>query len=76
MVDCECLQGCPFFNDKMADKPALAEIYKKQYCLGDSTNCARHHVFLALGKPKVPADLYPNQMKRAERIVANQPREA
>ena len=41
MEDCECLAGCPFFHDKMESKPAMAELYKKEYCKGDSTECAR-----------------------------------
>jgi hypothetical protein len=74
MVECECLAGCPFFNDKMAGSPATAEIYKKRYCLGDNTQCARHTIFKALGKPKVPTDLYPNQLERVKRILASTPK--
>jgi hypothetical protein len=29
MADCECLPGCLFFNDKMADSTGLGKIYKK-----------------------------------------------
>ena len=70
MAQCECLGGCPFFNDKMANMPVAAELYRKKYCLGDPTECARHIVFKALGKPNVPVDLYPNQQDRARRLVA------
>ena len=69
MADCESLATCPFFQDKMADKPATAEMYKQQYCRGDNTNCARCMVFLELGKEKVPPDLFPNQIERAEEIL-------
>lgn len=70
MADCECLSGCPFFNDRMASAPATANLFKKTYCQGDNTNCARHVVFKALGKPNVPGDLFPNQLDRAKNIVS------
>ena len=50
MSDCECLATCPFFNDKMAEMPAMAEMYKRNYCRGDSCTCARHMVFRG-GRP-------------------------
>jgi hypothetical protein len=68
--DCECLAGCPFFNDKMADMPGTAEQLKQHYCKGDSSRCARHMVFERLGKPAVPPDLYPDMVERAEQILA------
>jgi hypothetical protein len=70
MADCECLPGCPFFNDKMENKPAMAELYKKQFCRGDSSDCARHRVFKALGKGKVPANLFPSQIEKVAAIIA------
>ena len=70
MADCECLEGCPFFNDMMTGKPATAEMYKKKFCVGDSSECARYMVFKAVGKESVPADLYPNQKDRANNIIS------
>lgn len=72
MPDCECLSKCPFFNDKMADMPSTAGIYKKRYCQGDFGQCARYRVFRALGREAVPADLFPNQGKRADQILQAQ----
>ena len=69
MADCECLAGCPFFNDKMANMPALVTIYKERYCRGSKQECARYMVFMELGKPRVPTDLFPNQQERASRII-------
>ena len=69
MADCECLGGCLFFNDKMADMPATANLYKTQFCKGDNTGCARHQVFRTLGKEAVPTDLYPNDTGRAKQII-------
>jgi hypothetical protein len=70
MADCECLPKCPFFNDRMADMPALAGMMKKKYCLNDNDTCARHIVFAALGSENVPDDLFPSQIDRARKIVA------
>jgi hypothetical protein len=71
MSECEFLPACPFFNDKMKDLPGLTQIYKKKYCLGDEkNNCARLIVRNTLGKEKVPTDLYPNQIEKANMLIA------
>lgn len=65
MSDCVCLPNCPFFHDKMAEMPSMADIYKTRYCQGDNSECARYAVYKALGPGNVPSDLYPNQMAQA-----------
>ncbi len=70
MADCECLPRCPFFNDKMADKPGTASMYKRKFCQGDNSNCARHMIFRTLGGSQVPPNLYPNQVDKAEMLLA------
>lgn len=70
MAECECLKGCPFFNDRMSNMPSLANVYKKQFCLSDFNACARHMIFLALGKEKVPLDLFPNEVEKAKKIIS------
>jgi hypothetical protein len=70
MAECECLPKCLFFNDKMADMPAMAESMKKRFCLGDSTHCARHMVLVAKGRENVPVDLFPNNEIRATAIIS------
>lgn len=70
MADCPSVVSCPFFNDRMSNKPALAEILKQRYCKGDNKQCARFVVFRAVGKGNVPADLYPNQSNRVAEIIA------
>jgi hypothetical protein len=69
MADCECLEGCPFFNDRMAHKPATSEMFKKAYCRGSNIQCARYIVFSTLGKEAVPIDLFPNQIDRAYDVI-------
>jgi hypothetical protein len=70
MADCANLEKCPFFNDRMGNLPATAEIFKKKFCRSDFESCARLMVSRKLGKEKVPADLLPNQADRAQAIIA------
>jgi len=69
MKECECLPICPFFNEKMKDMPTTTSVYKKRYCLGDNSKCARYMIFKALGKEKVPPDLFPNQIEIARKLL-------
>lgn len=74
MADCECIPKCPFFHDKMASLPGMAALMKKRFCQGDNKNCARWVVRSALGPTAVPADLFPNQLDRAQGIIAGKAR--
>jgi hypothetical protein len=68
-TDCELIQGCIFFNNKMQNMPATAELLKKRYCKGAFSTCARHMVFKAMGRPRVPPDLFPQQTEIAEDLI-------
>ena len=68
MDECEKLKKCPFFNDRMANMPATATLFKQRYCQGDNTDCARYMLVQA-GQP-MPADLFPNMVERAQEIIA------
>jgi hypothetical protein len=70
MADCELLESCIFFNDRMKNMPGTANILKTQYCRSDNSSCARYLVFRTLGRSKVPADLFPQQKEKADRIIA------
>jgi len=71
MADCVCLERCPFFNDRMANMPAVADMMKEKYCKGDSSSCARFMVFKAKGKDFVPADMYPRDVAKAKELMAS-----
>ena len=67
---CEKTAGCPFYNNKMMVKsPSILSNYKKKYCEGDKNKCARYKVFIFLGANKVPNNLYPNMVDRANEII-------
>jgi hypothetical protein len=71
MAGCECLAQCPFFNDRMKERPAMAQLYKNRFCLGgENEKCARYMIRKALGKENVPADMFPNQTERAAQIIS------
>jgi len=48
----------------------LGRLYKRRYCEGEKTECARYLVYKELGRESVPVDLYPNMHDRAEKIVS------
>lgn len=70
MPDCEKIAGCPFFNDRLTDMPAIAAMLKEQYCQGDFANCARHMVCTTIDASAVPATLFPNMLDEAKKIIA------
>ena len=70
MADCPLLSKCIFFNDKMANMPSVAEKIKERMCQGDNANCARFMVFSALGRERVPSDLFPRNVDRAKELIA------
>ena len=69
MAECELIQKCPFFHDKMANMPGTADLFKNFYCRSDNRGCARHMIVRTVGKQHVPIDLFPNQVDRAEAII-------
>jgi hypothetical protein len=69
MTDCPALPRCPFFNDTMADMPAVANLIKRRLCQGDAAGCARYRVLQALGREAVPPDLFPDQTDRAQKLL-------
>jgi len=66
-MECEKLPKCPFFNNQLADMPAVIGLLKQTYCLGDKTDCARYLV--AGAGIQVPPDLFPNDLARAQRLM-------
>jgi hypothetical protein len=69
-MHCEKLDKCPFFMGKMQQMPAMAELMKKEYCLGDKRQCARYNISKA--GLVVPGDLYPNDFDRASKVLSSQ----
>jgi hypothetical protein len=72
MANCELLLACPFYNEKLKALPGLAEGLKKLYCFVEKPVCARYMIAKALGREKVPLDLFPNEIEKAENIIARE----
>lgn len=70
-LSCEFLKGCPFYNDKMDIESAIGSLYKRRYCEGDKSKCARYMVVTQKGAEHVPADLFPNMIDRANEILGS-----
>ncbi len=66
---CEKLEKCPFYQGKMNAESGLGSIYKKKYCEGDKTTCARYMVSTQVGPEFVDNHLYPNMIDRAKSII-------
>lgn len=70
MAACEKLAKCPFYNDKMDINKGVGAMYKKKYCEGDKTLCARYIVATQLGAEYVTNSLYPNMNDAANKLLA------
>ena len=69
MATCEKLSKCPFYQGKMSMDSGLGAMYKKKYCEGDKTMCARYMVATTLGPEFVNESLYPNMHDKAKEII-------
>lgn len=66
---CELLDTCPFFQEKMEGMPKAELSLRKRFCLKDNTHCARYIVAKGAGRDAIPCDLYPSERKRAKEIL-------
>ena len=70
MATCEKLEKCPFYQGKMDINSGLGSMYRKKYCEGDKTICARYMVATQAGPEHVTNNLYPNMIDAANKILA------
>lgn len=70
MAKCEFIETCPFFHDKLGNKPVEVDDMKQKFCQSNNLNCARYMVVNSLGKDKMPDDLYPDEKNRAYMHIA------
>lgn len=70
MATCEKLEKCPFYQGKMDINSGLGSMYRKKYCEGDKTICARYIVSTQAGPEYVTNNLYPNMNDAANKILA------
>ena len=70
MAMCEKFEKCPFYQGKMDCEKGIGALYRKNYCEGDKTKCARYIVSTQCGPEFVTSSLYPNMIKKAQEILA------
>jgi hypothetical protein len=71
MTQCPAIERCEFLDDKGARIPGAVNVLKKRYCFGGRA-CARRMVLSDLGPERVPRDLHPHELDRANRLLAEQ----
>jgi hypothetical protein len=71
MEHCEYLSTCPFFAETLPEMPSMAQFLKSVYCLHEPEKCARLMVRQAVGKGKVPLDLFPDEAEKAIKIISD-----
>lgn len=71
MIECQIAKSCPFYKKSAnSQQAAVSQWLKSQYCRGNFAMCARHTIHEAMGLEYVPADLFPNEVMRANQIVS------
>jgi hypothetical protein len=68
-MQCEKLEGCLFYLEKMPIESSLGKLFVKTYCEGDKSLCARYRVSTTVGKEYVTSSLYPNMNELADQII-------
>jgi hypothetical protein len=66
MAECPLMEGCKFYNGQL---PQTTELLKNAVCRGKHESCARYIVASASGRQRVPVDLYPSDLARANDII-------
>lgn len=69
MATCEKLSKCPFYQGKININSGLGAMYKKKYCEGDKTICARYIISTKLGPEFVNNNIYPNMIDVANNLL-------
>lgn len=72
MPSCPRLTQCLFFNNRLKNMPAIADMTKAEYCRsGQHERCARFQVSTTLGLTRVPDNLFPDQVDRVATLLKN-----
>ena len=69
MSICELLSRCKFMKEGFDGDHKTRDRYKRSYCRGDNTHCARYMVYISCGSGAVPGDLQPYQSEKARIII-------
>lgn len=70
MPRCTWTDACVFFNDEVGYSIDLQAHMRMEYCLGDSTNCARLRALEIVRAEQIPNDLLPTEHDRLAQLSA------
>lgn len=70
MATCEKLAKCPFYQGQMKMDSGIGAMYKKKYCEGDKTICARYMIATTVGPEFVTTSIFPNMTDQAKKIIS------
>ena len=54
----------------MKMESGIGAMYKKKYCEGDKSTCARYMIATTVGPEFVTTSIYPNMTDQAKKIIA------
>ena len=69
MTDCPYQPECRLHAELPAISPHLLEQYCKIFCSEEFHTCALHKISDCFGPDKVPLDLLPSELKRADKLI-------
>ncbi|MDD7417460.1 MAG: hypothetical protein SPI86_09800 [Treponemataceae bacterium] len=71
MTTCSRLEKCPFYRNQLIIDMGVGDFLKKEFCLsGNHVNCARLLVASTVGSEYVDDTLFPNNIEKANQIIA------
>lgn len=65
---CRLIETCIFFNAEVGYSPDLQAVMRQQYCLGDSSQCARLLALEFMPREELPPDMIPTDHEQLERL--------
>lgn len=68
-MECELCSSCSFCRKSMGELNGTLKYVRSKYCKKNSEDCARYIVYKALGRDRVPDDLFPGEKERAFKII-------
>lgn len=68
---CTYAATCPVFTTGLGPLPHLGIKYRRAYCRGGWSECARHLLADTVGSDSVPATLLPSQRNQIVEVVAH-----
>jgi hypothetical protein len=67
MAECGKMATCTFIQTQLSAMPAVVEMLKRRYCLGECTECVRYQ--LEQKGIVVPIDVFPDDEDAARRLL-------